>query len=252
MAEDDLFNTVHVRVRCDAQEVATRLRALPRPHGNRRMIAVVIAGIGVMVSIHLVWRTQMSSGLARLRALERPRMADLVLQLLGERGFSPAADTPPGHPGDYRLLVRRRQRHLLLCRQGPGRTPDAATLRSFTEDIGLAQAAGGFLVVHGRAGSHTRASAAPYGIEILGTESMWPELRRILPSEVRQQISKELRRRLVARLTVTWLLMLAAGTCVHLGLRAMQNDGSSTPSSISGLEREVPQPTIGPANPADP
>jgi hypothetical protein len=180
-------------------------------------VAVLIGVAGTLYfRLVVMRRDETEAGLAALAAMSWREFIHLVLDALGQRGYSRVLNhEAPSGDNDY-TLERDGKHFLLSCKHGSAFVLSSAQVTELANEIRLTSAAGGILATQGRISAEARPTAAMQRIELLDGPSLWPELRDLIDPQQRAMILAGVVRKARQRTLLSWLLALVAGIAVFL------------------------------------
>ncbi|MET0328572.1 MAG: restriction endonuclease [Luteimonas sp.] len=189
-----------------------------------------IAAIGVAVAIGFAAsfyfltfqrrRDETSAGIVALSAISWRGFIGMVLQALRNRGYVQVVDLEDVSGDRDYMLERNGGRWLLSCKHGATFVLGRNAVQALSSEVLLKSAAGGLLVTQGRIDGEARSAAGKQRIELLDGQTLWPELRDLLPAgeldAIRAKTGLDARRRSL----LGWLFALLAGVATFLAMPA--------------------------------
>lgn len=185
-------------------------------HWALALAVLVLIGVAGTLYFRLVVmrRDETEAGLAALAAMSWREFIHLVLDALGERGYTRVFNREdPSGDNDY-TLERDGKRWLLSCKHGSAFVLSGAQVTELANEIRLANAAGGILATQGKISPEARPAATMQRIELLDGPTLWPELRELMSEEQRTPILAGAAAKARQRTLLSWLLALVAGVAV--------------------------------------
>lgn len=205
------------------------------------MTAQWLAATGVMLAIGIVAtlyfhtvqrrRDETAAGIVALSGISWRGFIGMVLQALQRRGFVHTIGTGEITGDSDYVLQHDSGRWILSCKHGATFVLGRNAVQALSSEILLKGAVGGLLVTQGRIDQDARELAGRLKIELLDGESLWPELRDLIPpdqlADIRMRVGLQARRRIL----LSWLLALLAGVAAFLLTPAPAPRASPAPSA---------------------
>ena len=199
-------------------------------------------------------RDEAAAGIATLAAMSWREFIRIVLDALSQRGYRRLVDRESPAADEY-VLLREGQRWLLSAKHGSAFVLGRSSVHELAAAMALSSAAGGLLVTQGRIDDDARQAARGQAIELHDGQTLWPELRPLLPAWTLAPIRDAATRRARERVLVGWLLAVMGAVLVFTVVPASRPaSGGAMPMApvapAAALET-APVPA-GPAALADP
>lgn len=205
------------------------------------MTAQWLAAMGVALAIgtvatlyfHTVQRRrdETAAGIVALSGISWRGFIGMVLQALQRRGYVPVVGTREITGDSDHLLERDGGPWLLSCKHGATFVLGRNAVQTLSSEMLLKGAVGGLLVTQGRIDQDARELAGRLKIELLDGETLWPELRDLIPEDqlaaIRHRTGAQARRRIL----LSWLLALLAGVAAFLATPAPAPSAAPTPAA---------------------
>ena len=168
------------------------------------IIALVVTLAAFLASswwfgVHRRRRAETAAGVRALAGMKWRECAGLVLQALGEKGYSEMpASRQPGDGGTEFLLTKNDERCLLGYKHGTAYRLGEANVRDFANAVQLLGATSGILATLGTAEGSARDIARRYGVDLMDGNTLWPQLEPFaspdLVEGIREEAANEIRR----------------------------------------------------------
>ncbi|CTP85441.1 restriction endonuclease [Xanthomonas graminis] len=224
------------------------------------IVATVLAvGAWLAVTLYL-WvvrrrENETSAGLNALAGLHWRDFSRMVRRAMREqRDLHDAVadqDVSQEPQSDF-VMTRGDARWLLSCKHGRAYRIGSAAVNELAAAARLMGAQGGILVTEGKVQRDGIAAAEKQSVEILDGRSIWPMLKRYLPSELEDGVIGASRRRAQRHTAIAALAALTLGLLVGLGGLALQQR-SADAASATQLAAPVPlKPAATPPTPNTP
>lgn len=175
---------------------------------------------------------EMTAGLHALSGLRWREFARLVLDAMARRGLTEAIPDGQGsrEPQSTFILNRDGKRWLLSCKHGSAYRIAAAPVVELAAGVRLSGAAGGILATEGRVEKEGREAAQGNNIEVLDGSRLWPEVKPLIESPLREQIVGYANARAKRHIGISWLAAVAAGALVTVAtVNYLSTDTPATP-----------------------
>ncbi len=222
------------------------------------VVAVVCVALGAgatqMLRRMRLPREEIAAGITALAGMRWREFMHLVLAAMNRRGYERVFE--PGASGDESdfLLERDGQRWLLSCKHGTAYVLGSTSIAEFAREMRMRGASGGLLVTPGRFADEAHALASAQRIELLDGPALWPEVKRLLPSDEREQILAPTRATSRRETGFAWAGAVAVGLLLGLLLQRMApGEPGPAPASVA---RHAPVPVApaiaSPIIPTDP
>ena len=190
------------------------------------MTAQWLAATGVALAIGIVAtlffhtiqrrRDETAAGIVALSAISWRGFIGMVLQALQRRGYVHTIGTGEiSGDSDY-VLQHENGRWLLSCKHGATFVLGRNAVQTLSSEMLLKGATGGLLVTQGRIDRDARDLAGKLRIELLDGETLWPEVRDLMPAEQLAEIRLQTGTRARRRILLSWLLALLAGVATFI------------------------------------
>ena len=219
-------------------------------------VVCVVLGLGatkVLQRMRLP-REEVAAGIAALAGMRWRDFMHLVLAAMNQRGYERVFE--PGATGDESdyLLERDGQRWLLSAKHGTAYVLGSTTIAELAREMRMRGATGGLLVTPGRLAPEAHALANAQRIELLDGPALWPELKRLLPAQERDQIVAPTLATSRRRAGFAWLAAVAVGVLVGLLLQQASSPEQEQAAQIAVRRAPVlPVPVVAaPVIPTDP
>lgn len=222
-------------------------------------IAVAAALVTGTLATFVMWqvlrrRDEAAAGIKALAGTSWREFINMVLAALARRGYSRVVDRETAS-GDADFTLERDGEHWLLsCKHGSAYALGNQAVTELANDIRLANAAGGFLVTHGRILDEARAPAARHRIELLDGNALWPELCDLIKPEQRERIRASTSTRARRRVLLSWLFAALVGVATYMLLPAPRPVPAQSAPAAAGVRPapSAPQAVEAPATPLSP
>jgi hypothetical protein len=163
---------------------------------------------------------EMAAGMHALSGLRWREFSRLVLDAMALRGLIEAVPDGQGsrEPQSTFILNRDDKRWLLSCKHGSAYRIAAAPVVELAAGVRLSSAAGGILATEGRVEKEGREAAQGNNIEVLDGPRLWPEVKPLIESSLRDDIVGFANARAKRHIGISWLAAVAAGALVTVAL----------------------------------
>ncbi len=179
---------------------------------------------------------EMAAGLHALSGLRWREFSRLVLDAMARRGL---AETVPDRqasrePQSTFVLNRDGKRWLLSCKHGSAYRIAAAPVVELAAGVRLSSAAGGILATEGRVEKEGRDAAQGNNIEVLDGPRLWPEVKPLIETSLRDQIVGYANGRAKRHIGISWLAAFAAGALVTVAVvNYLHTDSPAAPMAAT-------------------
>jgi hypothetical protein len=182
----------------------------------------LLIGIAATAYLWLIRRRndETAAGLHALSGLRWREFSRLVLDAMARRGLAETAPDGQGsrEPQSTFILNRDGKRWLLSCKHGSAYRIAAAPVVELAAGVRLSSAAGGILATEGRVEKEGREAAQGNNIEVLDGPRLWPEVKPLIESSLRDEIIGYASARAKRHIGISWLASVAAGALVTVAL----------------------------------
>jgi hypothetical protein len=176
---------------------------------------------------------EIAAGLHALSGLRWREFSRLVLDAMARRGLTEAVPDGPGsrEPQSTFVLNRDDKRWLLSCKHGSAYRIAAAPVVELAAGVRLSSAAGGILATEGRVEKEGREAAQGNNIEVLDGPRLWPEVKPLIESSLRDEIVGFANGRAKRHIGISWLASFAAGALVTVAMVNYLPAATDTPEA---------------------
>ncbi|MEJ1095777.1 MULTISPECIES: restriction endonuclease [unclassified Pseudoxanthomonas] len=163
---------------------------------------------------------EMAAGLHALSGLRWREFSRLVLDAMALRGLIEVVPDGQGsrEPQSTFVLNRDGKRWLLSCKHGSAYRIAAAPVVELAAGVRLSSAAGGILATEGRVEKEGREAAQGNNIEVLDGPRLWPEVKPLIETSLRDEIVSFASARAKRHIGISWLAAFAAGALVTVAV----------------------------------
>ncbi|HLM53566.1 MAG TPA: restriction endonuclease [Pseudoxanthomonas sp.] len=198
------------------------------------MAIATLVGSAATAYLWLVRRRddETAAGLLALAGMRWREFSRLVLEAMRRRGLelAPADDQESQEHSASFMLTGQGRRVLLACKHGSGYRVGSAMMEEIVSEVHLRSAHSGILVTQGTVDGSGLDTAGKHGIEVLDGARLWPEVKPLVESKLRQRIVGDAAARAGRHIGIWWLGALTLG--VASALAFMSVVGESTESKL--------------------
>lgn len=216
-------------------------------------VGLLVGGSGSLLAWSVLRpRDEARAGIEALAGASWREFLNLVLAALASRGYRRTIDRETASGDADFTLEREGRTWLLSCKHARSYVLGKPSVEHLANDIRLAGAAGGFLVTQGTILEEAREPARRHGIELLGSDALWSELREFIKPSQRAGINAAANALARRRILLSWLLAVLAGIAAWTLLpeepAPVPAPASAAPAPL-GAARDTPEVEAEPLQP---
>lgn len=190
-----------------------------------------------------------AAGLLALAGMRWRDFSRLVLEAMGTRGLERASaivEQPEEHSASF-MLSGQGKRWLLSCKHGSAYRIGSATMEEIASEVRMHGAQGGILVTEGTLDKGGLDKAQKHNIEVVDGGRLWPEVKPLVDSHLRQRIVDNAVARARRHIGIAWLGALTLGVATTLVFPSVVGRSSPTLAQDSAATPVIATPPAAPA-----